>query len=56
MKFSKKKKAKMRRSNQRRINRECKDMIGCRIDFEHGGYKVKDQAKINDVLYLFLFK
>ena len=51
MKFSEKKKAKIRKRNQRRINKNCKDMIGCCIDFEHG-YKVKDQAKINDIIYL----
>lgn len=51
MKFSRSKKAKIRRNNQRRINKNCKDMIGCCIDFEHG-YKVKDQAKINGIMYL----
>lgn len=51
MKFSPRKKAKMRKANQRRINRVCKNMIGCTVDYEHG-YVVKDQAKINNVQYL----
>ncbi len=51
MKFSQKKKAKMRKCNQRRINRVCKNMIGCTIDYERG-YVVKDQAKINNIMYL----
>ena len=51
MKFSQRKKAKIRKNNQRQINRYCKDMIGCLIDFEHG-YTVKDQAKIKDIIYL----
>ena len=51
MKFSPKKKAKMRKANQRRINRNCKNMIGCTVDFERG-YVVKDQAKINNIQYL----
>ena len=51
MKFNPKKKAKMRKTNQRRINRVCKNMIGCTIDFERG-YVVKDQAKINNIQYL----
>ena len=51
MKFSKKKKAKMRKYNQRRINRTCKNMIGCHVDFERD-YVVKYQAKINNIMYL----
>ena len=51
MKFSQKKKAKMRKANQRRINYVCKNMIGFTIDFERG-YVVKDQAKINNIQYL----
>ena len=51
MKFSKKKKAKMRKINQRRINQVCKNMIGCTVDFERG-YTVKDQAKIDNIQYL----
>lgn len=51
MKFSEKKKAKMRKANQRRINHICKSMIGCTVDFERG-YVVKDQAKINNIQYL----
>ena len=51
MKFSAKKKAKMRKIRQRRINHICKDMIGCCIDYPNN-YEVKDQAKINDDMYL----
>lgn len=51
MKFSKQKKAKIRKNKQRRINRTCKYMIGCRVDFKHG-YTVKDQAKIDNIMYL----
>ena len=51
MKFSKKKKANMRKIRQRRINRCCKDMIGCCIDYE-AGYVVIDQAKIGGIKYL----
>jgi len=51
MKFSEKKKAKMRKRNQRRINRCCSDMIGCTVDWEED-YVVIDQAKIKNVMYL----
>ena len=51
MKFSPRKKAKIRKANQRRINRVCKNMIGCTVDFERN-YIVKDQAKINNIQYL----
>ena len=51
MKFSAKKKAKMRKIRQRRINRICKDMIGRCINYPNN-YEVKDQAKINDDMYL----
>ena len=51
MKFSKLKKAKMRKIRQKQINRQCKYMIGHTIDYEHG-YKAKDQAKINNIMYL----
>ena len=51
LKFSQKKKAKMRKTNQRRINRECKHMIGCTLDYELKA-EVIDQAKINGVMYL----
>lgn len=51
MKFSEKKKKKMRKQNQRRINRCCKNIIGCCIDFECD-VVVVDQAKINDNIYL----
>ena len=52
MRFSAKKKKKMRKINQRRISRCCGDMIGCRIDYEHGGYEVRDQVRITGVIYL----
>lgn len=51
MKFSQKKKRKMLKMRQRRINQICKDMIGCTIDYENG-YEVIDQAKINETQYL----
>lgn len=51
MKFSQKKRAKIRKTNQRRINRECKYMIGCTIDYELKA-KVIDQAKIKEIMYL----
>ncbi|MGN1298886.1 MAG: hypothetical protein ACI4UE_02750 [Candidatus Scatovivens sp.] len=51
MKFSQKKKAKMCKIRQRRINRVCKDMIGCCIDYVNN-YEVEDQANINDTVYL----
>lgn len=51
MKFSKRKKAKMRKYNQRKINKNCKNIIGCTVDYENR-YVVKDQAKINNVMYL----
>lgn len=51
MKFSKKKKAKMRKINQRRIKRVHKYMIGVYIDYEPER-KVIDQATINDTFYL----
>lgn len=52
MKFSQKKKAKMRKIRQRRINRCCSNMIGCHIFFENEDGYVLDQAKINDIMYL----
>jgi len=51
MKFSPKKKAKMRKRNQRRINKVHAYMIGYHIDYERG-YTVVDQAKIKNVMYL----
>ena len=51
MKFSPRKKAKMRKIRQRKINRECKNLIGFTVDYENG-YEVKDQAKINNTMYL----
>ena len=55
MKFSRRKKAKIRKYNQRKINRYCSHMIGCRIEYRMDfpqGYEVKDQAKLKDVFYL----
>jgi len=51
MKFSKKKKTKMKKRNQRRINRVCSHMIGYTMDYELKE-KVIDQAKIDGVMYL----
>lgn len=51
MKFSQKRKRKMCKMRQRRINRICKEMIGCTINYENG-YTVKDQAKIGNTQYL----
>ena len=51
LKFSKKKKAKIRKINQRRINRVCKYMIGCTIDYVVKA-EVIDQAKIDGIMYL----
>ena len=52
MKFSPRKKAKIRKMNQKKIKRYCKNMIGHHIyDGDHC-YEVMDQAKINDVIYL----
>ena len=51
MKFSQRRKNKMHKYNQRRINRCCKNMIGCQIDFENEQI-VEDQAKVNGTMYL----
>lgn len=53
MKFSQKKKAKMRKIRQKRIHRECKDMIGYQIYIDlKDWYDVEDQTEINGVMYL----
>lgn len=54
MKFSEKKKAKMRKTRQRRVNRECGNMIGCAIsNYDEPIYKVViDQAKLDGTQYL----
>lgn len=52
MKFSPIKKAKIRKMNQKRIKRYCNDMIGCHIYDGDNCYKVIDQSKINDTIYL----
>lgn len=51
MKFSQKRKNKIRKNNQRRINRCCGNMIGCCIDFAQE-CEVIDQAKIDGIMYL----
>jgi len=54
MKFSEKKKAKMRKTRQRRVNRECGNMMGCAIsNSDEPIYKeVIDQAKLDGIQYL----
>ena len=51
MKFSKRKKAKIRKNNQRRVKRVHGDMIGYCIDYRKN-YRVKDQAIIKNTMYL----
>ena len=51
MKFSPRKKLKMRKARFKRIKRECKYMIGSCIDYDEE-CQVVDQASIKDVLYL----
>lgn len=51
MKFSPRKKAKMRKARFKRIKRECKCMIGSCVDYDAES-KVVDQATFKDVLYL----
>lgn len=51
MKFSKKKKAKIRKNNQRRVKRVHGDMIGYCVDYTKN-YRVKDQALIKNTMYL----
>ena len=51
MKFSKRKKAKIRKNNQRRVKRVHGDMIGCCVDYIKK-YRVKDQAIIKNTMYL----
>ena len=51
MKFSPRKKAKMRKARFKRIKRECKYMIGSYVDYD-SECKVLDQAIIKDTLYL----
>ena len=52
MKFSPRKKAKIRKANQKKINRYCKDMIGYHIYDGNNCYEIADQAKIDDTIYL----
>lgn len=51
MKFSERKKKKIRKQNERRIKKCCKHMIGMCIDFESRTVVV-DQAKIDNTYYL----
>ena len=51
MKFSPRKKAKMRKARFKRIKRECKCIIGGCLDYDSES-KVVDQATFKDVLYL----
>ena len=52
VKFSQRKKAKIRKANQKKINRYCNNMIGCHIYDGKKRYEVVDQAKIDDTIYL----
>lgn len=51
-KFSERRKAKMRKYRQRRVNRCCSHMIGCHIYDDNQTYEIIDQAKIKGVIYL----
>lgn len=51
MKFSKKRKLKIRKQNQRRIKIHCKNLVGCCIDDE-AYVIVIDQIKIENDIYL----
>lgn len=51
MKFSPRKKAKMRKARFKRIRKDCKNMIGYHIDY-NTDCRVIDQAIIKDVMYL----
>lgn len=52
MKFSRRKKEKMRRIRTKRIRRHYgADAIGCIVDWEKG-FRAKDQITIGDVIYL----
>jgi len=51
LKYSQKKKAKIKKHNQRRINRVCKYMIDCKMDHVEDS-TVIDQAKIGGEMYL----
>lgn len=51
MKFSPRKKAKMRKARFKRIRKVCKNMRGFRIDYDTD-CRVIDQTIINDVMYL----
>ena len=52
VKFSQRKKAKIRKANQKKINRYCKHMTGCHIYDGNKCYEIVDQAKIDDTIYL----
>lgn len=54
MRFSKRRKAKIRKNRQKRVNRTCNRMIGCNVsaDKDDARYYVVDQAKIDGMIYL----
>ncbi len=52
MKFSQRKKAKIRKYRQRRINSACKDIVGSSIYYLEERYEVIDKTNINGVIYL----
>lgn len=54
MRFSKRRKAKIRKNNQKRVSRVCRNMIGRDVwaDKEDQLYYVVDQAKIDGMMYL----
>lgn len=54
MRFSKRRKAKIHKNNQKRVSRVCKNMIGCSVSADNDNLKywVVDQAKINGIMYL----
>ena len=51
MKFSPRKKAKMRKARFKRIKKNCKNMLGYHIDYDTD-CRVIDQTIIKDVMYL----
>lgn len=51
MKFSERKKAKMRKARQKRINKLYKDPVGVTVDWKEG-YKCVDYLKVDDIFYL----
>ena len=51
MKFSEKRKRKIKKKNQQKINKCCKNVIGYCVDYGRDAVVI-DQAKINDTMYL----